>query len=282
MELKFITEILRNFLLENGSYSYLANGKNGAAEATCWVTLFNSISGLSGDITEKSVAWLKALQSDDGSVKTSEISSRMPVWATSQFLFVMQYLGETEAAGKAADFIINFKPLTFERFEEVEQDNSIPGMSWTKNAFSWVEPTAWALIALKKAGYKDHPRVAQLNSLLADRLIPEKGWNLGNRMVFSAELLPFFDTTAISLIATFTGKIADEKKLIYDLMGEQVLKTESIYALAVVALCLKQAGIDFTLQKNKLINLVRATNIKYLNSFHLGLAGLAISEKEVF
>jgi hypothetical protein len=222
------------------------------------------------------------MQNKDGSVKNALESSNMPIWVTSQFLVLMSFLGEKAAAKKAADFIIAYKPLTFGRFEEVDQDNSIPGMSWTTNSFSWVEPTAWALIALKKAGFNNHKRVAELQSLLVDRLIPEKGWNLGNRMVFNAELLPFFDTTAVALIATYDEDMPKEKKAIYEFISKEVLKTQSIYALAIVILCLKQARIDFTLQQNKIISLIKDTKINHLNSFHLGLAGLAISKKEVF
>src|SRR5262249_5595629 len=33
------------------------------------------------------------------------------------------------------------------------------GWPWAEGTFSWIEPTAWACLALRRAGFGDHPRV---------------------------------------------------------------------------------------------------------------------------
>src|SRR5439155_21023795 len=40
-------------------------------------------------------------------------------------------------------------------------DLSLMGWPWAEDTFSWVEPTAWACLALRLAGKGDHPRVQE-------------------------------------------------------------------------------------------------------------------------
>ena len=69
--------------------------------------------------------------------------------------------------------------------EIYRQDNSLQGWSWIPQTFSWVEPTGWALLALKKwsrvsGGAIDADRVAVAEKLLVDRACAQGGWNYGN------------------------------------------------------------------------------------------------------
>ena len=75
------------------------------------------------------------------------------------------------------------------------------GWPWVANTFGWVEPTAWALLALALAGKSDHPRAVEGRRLLEDRCLPEGGWNYGNKIVFKNTLMPFWDTTALATLA---------------------------------------------------------------------------------
>ncbi len=84
------------------------------------------------------------------------------------------------------------------------QDNTLQGWSWTSGTFSWVEPTAWGLIALKRLGPRDQSaatRIAEAERLLADRVCKDGGWNHGNSNMLGAELMPYVSTSALGLIA---------------------------------------------------------------------------------
>ena len=84
------------------------------------------------------------------------------------------------------------------------QDNSLQGWAWTSGTFSWVEPTAWGLIALKRLGPRDQAalaRIAEGERLLADRVCRDGGWNHGNSNMLGAELMPYVSTSALGLIA---------------------------------------------------------------------------------
>src|SRR4029453_8208489 len=72
------------------------------------------------------------------------------------------------------------------------QNNRLQGWSWIPATFSWVEPTAWALLALKKfrqvAGAPVDPdRLTEAETLLLDRSCVLGGWNYGNSNMFGAE-----------------------------------------------------------------------------------------------
>jgi hypothetical protein len=88
------------------------------------------------------------------------------------------------------------------------QDNSLQGWSWTDATFSWVEPTAWGALALKKAlrtgvvgDAASRARVAEADRMLLDRCGRTGGWNFGNPNVLGQDLFPHGPTTALALLA---------------------------------------------------------------------------------
>lgn len=80
-------------------------------------------------------------------------------------------------------------------------DTSLQAWSWVDGTHSWVEPTAYALLALHAAGFAQHPRVHEGVQLLLDRTLPDGGWNYGNTRVLGNTLRPFPVTTGIVLTA---------------------------------------------------------------------------------
>jgi len=90
--------------------------------------------------------------------------------------------------------------------EIYRQDNSLQGWSWIPQTFSWVEPTGWALLALKKwsrvsGGAIDADRVAVAEKLLVDRACAQGGWNYGNSNMLGQDLRPYVPTTAVALLS---------------------------------------------------------------------------------
>jgi hypothetical protein len=93
-----------------------------------------------------------------------------------------------------------------ERARRVASTDAIPidptavGWGWTTDTASWVEPTARALWALREHRASS-PAVDEAVALLRDRECVGGGWNYGNRIVLDEELVPFAQTTAITLVA---------------------------------------------------------------------------------
>ncbi len=84
---------------------------------------------------------------------------------------------------------------------ETDIDLSLVGWPWAAANFGWVEPTAWAVLALRAAGLEQHPRVVQGTKLLLDRAFDSGGVNYGNRVVLGTATEPIPGPSAIMLLA---------------------------------------------------------------------------------
>jgi len=88
----------------------------------------------------------------------------------------------------------------------LRQDDGLQGWPWTRGTFSWVEPTAWATMAVRR-WHRVRPRldaasrVLEAERLLLDRACAAGGWNYGNPDVFGHELRAQVPTTALALLA---------------------------------------------------------------------------------
>ena len=80
-------------------------------------------------------------------------------------------------------------------------NGSLQGWPWVSGTFSWVEPTCYAMLALKLAGHGGDLRVAEAERLLLDRICEDGGWNYGNRLVYDAALPGYLTTTALAAVA---------------------------------------------------------------------------------
>jgi hypothetical protein len=91
----------------------------------------------------------------------------------------------------------------FTRNKVIELDSTLEGWPWVPGTFSWVEPTSWALLALKaqpSPARDARGRIREAEDMIIDRACDGGGWNYGNRRVLGEELDPYPDTTAIALM----------------------------------------------------------------------------------
>jgi hypothetical protein len=115
-------------------------------------------------------------------------------------------LGIADLAEDVVDALVALRGVKLQPSPAFKQDNALQGWPWLDGTFSWVEPTAWALLAVKRstvvparAGVAG--RVDQAERLLANRACVHGGWNYGNAIVFGNELFAYVPTTALALLA---------------------------------------------------------------------------------
>ncbi len=95
----------------------------------------------------------------------------------------------------------------------VKQDHRLRGWSWTKGTSSWVEPTAYALLALRGASgsFPSSHLVGRRQELgeamLCNRMCPGGGWNAGNPWIYGVQGAPLVAPTAFALLAL--GRASD-------------------------------------------------------------------------
>jgi hypothetical protein len=80
------------------------------------------------------------------------------------------------------------------------------GWPWQPGTLSWVVPTAFAVIALKRCFLRHRSRkltnrIRRGVEMLLNRACPCGGWNAGNGVVYGAPMSPHLDTTAVALLA---------------------------------------------------------------------------------
>lgn len=93
--------------------------------------------------------------------------------------------------------------------EVTRQDGTLRGWAWVDRTFSWVEPTAWCLLALKRGRgvlvsdgqARARARIEEADRLLVDRVCAPGGWNYGNPDVLRKDLAPYVPTTALGVLA---------------------------------------------------------------------------------
>jgi uncharacterized protein (DUF362 family) len=127
------------------------------------------------------------------------------VWPTALALFARTVLGHPrQELRPSVTALLQLRGRAYHNKEAAEVqdiDLKLTGWPWAEGNFSWAEPTAWACLALRRAGYGEHPRVEEGLRLLLDRAHDEGGINYGNRRVLGRSTEPIPGPTALMLLA---------------------------------------------------------------------------------
>jgi len=141
-------------------------------------------------------AWLAAHQRADGSLARSLGS------VTNEASTALAALALDGDAGRgAANAIAATRAGHLESSSALPFDDDLRGWPWTAGAFGWVEPTAWAVLALRVVLPGTTDAIEEGVGMLRDRECVGGGWNYGNRIVLDEELPPFGQPTAMAMLA---------------------------------------------------------------------------------
>jgi hypothetical protein len=187
----------------SGGWGYYP-GKASRLEPTCWTEL-----ALGAAAPAPSRAFLVRCQQTTGWLAEDP---RWPVNIAFNGLAAFTWLSRPELATDEARrrllaALTSSKGVTAPPLDGSTQDNSLQGWSWIDAMFSWVEPTCWGLLALKKArraGITDasaQARIDEAERLLINRACSTGGWNYGNATMMHQDLRPYVPTTALGLLA---------------------------------------------------------------------------------
>ncbi len=200
---------LKQRLLPDGGFSERP-GSGYRTDATAWAIL--ALAESSGDdAIERSRSRLAASQLTDGRVGIS-VEHPHAFWTTP--LAALAWHGSAsymEHQRRAVRFLLKTSGRHWQKIPDspVSDDPSLLGWPWIEDTFSWVQPTALAVLALKLAGESTHARVREALKMMMNRQLPHGGWNYGNTIVCGQELYPQPESTGMAL-AALSGEI--EKK----------------------------------------------------------------------
>ena len=190
-----------------GGWGYYA-GKASRIEPTAWGLLALSAAGDLGPAATHA-AFLQRLQQPSGwLVEGANQPVNIGFNALTAFAWASEpTLASDGARAKLFGALVGSKGIRVKTVDPNGQDNSLQGWSWIDGTFSWVEPTAWGLLALKRARRADlnvdgaAARIDEAERLLINRMCRTGGWNFGNAAAMNQDLRAYVPTTALALLA---------------------------------------------------------------------------------
>jgi hypothetical protein len=165
------------------------------------------------------------------------------------------------------------------------QDNTLQAWSWIPQTFSWVEPTAWCLLSLKKWAPTnrevDPARLDEAEQLLMNRSCLAGGWNYGNADVLGKDLRPYVPTSAIALLALQHRRDHPVVERSVDYLEKQATSERSGTALALALLALRVYGRRDDAARSALIEQLPIT-MALQNHAAIALAVYALNSEQTY
>jgi uncharacterized protein (DUF362 family) len=197
-------EALAHQAHSDGGWGY-APGQAPQLEPTCLALLALALEKDRFQSTiERGLEFLQRNRAPDASYRLAAGGAEA-VWPTALVLFTQAALGLAADAFRAT--ALRLLAIKGETVNDPDASNvqdiniQLVGWPWREGNFSWVEPTAWAVLALRRSGFAKQPRVQEGERLLVDRAFDEGGINYGNRRVFGRTTAPVPGPTALMLLA---------------------------------------------------------------------------------
>jgi hypothetical protein len=241
-------------------------GQDSAIEPTSWAVLAMCGLGPEHTLSRKKlngVNFLRQAQLSDGSWP-AVAGDETGAWATS---LVCLALHSDEGATPELDVAWNWlcrnwpgeggvwwriRHGLFGQPQLISQNHQLRGWSWTAGTSSWVEPTAYALLALRLARGSGSflvsvdRRCDLAQQMLCNRMCAGGGWNCGNPFVYGTGGDPLIGPTCWALLAL--GEFAQRTEA-RACLSKSLAWLERTYAqargpgsLALAHLCLKAFG----------------------------------------
>ena len=226
------------------------------------------------------VEWVLKNKNANGSIG---LNSRFPnegIWNTPLLAIAMHHLGRQKEKDAAIQFLLSFRSIPVAPSAENPIDTSLIGWPWVSDTFGWVEPTAWALMALRFAEKDQHPRAIEGRRLLVDRCIDQGGWNYGNKVVYGKSLIPFWDSTALALLSLEESDGGMIPRSL-DMLQNSLAEVPSLYSKSLACICLSRFGKNVDGLLEQIGTLLAKSRDDDMNLAHSALGLIALARKRV-
>ena len=234
-----------------GGWAYYPN-KSSRIEPTCWSLLairesWDDAAASWTQFAAPHLQWLAAAQRPDG-LLVDRASGPANFTANGLAACVLAHVKPTSSGpsiAKLLNALVAAKGVSVDSAES-DQNNRLQGWSWIADTFSWLEPTSWCVLALKKAGADTRgapARIDEADKVIANRVCEAGGWNYGNASVVGQDLRAYVPTTALGLIALQDRRRlpAVERSLAW--LDQARLKEPSAMAMALASICFRIYGM---------------------------------------
>jgi hypothetical protein len=172
-------------------------------DATAWAIMALTAAGGCEEMANAARARLAADLMEDGRVCLSK-EHPQAFWPTALAVLAWHRSpAHRESQSRGIEFLLATAGLHWKKKADspVAGDTALRAWSWIGETYSWVEPTALALLALEITGNGEHERAREARRMLMDRQMESGGWNYGNTAVFGRQLWPMPESTGLALSA---------------------------------------------------------------------------------
>jgi hypothetical protein len=212
--LEGLLALLAQKQLPTGGWGALSSSSQTALEPTALACI--AVSSEFETVHDRATRFLLGVQNSNGSWPAFLGDDPNGSWVTSLALIALHdkieavperlkgFAWLVESAGEESHWLWKWKFRTTDRHVRFDPDKF--GWPWVPHTNSWVVPTAFSILALKKipctCGLEAGSSRVELGiEMLLDRICPGGGWNAGNGMVYGIPLAPHPDDTGIALLA---------------------------------------------------------------------------------
>ena len=256
-----LVERILNGQNTDGGWGFLP-GKRSNTECTSLCLLALDSLGAKQPLasTKRGVDWLLQRQRAEGSWPLSD-STNDASWTTALAIIALNRFSghqlQTKTAshwllkqeGRTPGLLARLVGAFLSHRNTVALNPDLKGWSWVPRTFSWVEPTSYALIALKQirtaaAANNVEERIKQGEMMIYDRMCNGGGWNYGNSKVFGDALWPYPDVTAVALIALQDHQTSQANQESVRALRTMMQETDSGLALCWGTICLSIYGYE--------------------------------------
>jgi hypothetical protein len=247
-------------------------------EPTSWALLGLSEFASTDDLEQidRGLNFLRSAQLPDGSWASAPGQTEGS-WVTALACWALGAAGSTHSQQESQralqlglKWLSNERPAdggAFRRFVRrlvadktvVAQNEAYYGWSWTSGTASWVEPTSYALLVLRRFAPPDMlatlgERIRLAESMLLDRTCPGGGWNCGNPMVYGVAGQPQIGPTAWALLALREQSNREEVRGSVEWLADNWRASSTPGSLALADICLRFYGASTLMMKRALCN----------------------------
>jgi hypothetical protein len=250
-----LREALLRLRNADGGWGYYP-GKSSRLEPTCWALLaLAREAGAPLDISP-----LQKWPRDAGWLVDATGAPINYAFNAFAALTLLQHPDGSPLAAPVAAQLLRAKGVRLEQAAQLRQDNSLQAWPWIDQTFSWVEPTSWCLLLLKKLrkdlrGHFPLRSSAEMTSevigrievgqqMLIDRACKTGGWNYGGSNVYGQELWAYVPTTALGLLAMQDRRDDPVVTRSLHFLQKDIGTERSAPALALALVCLRVFGVN--------------------------------------
>jgi len=234
----------------DGGWPYY-RGKSSRAEPTSWGLLAESAAGRRRAGTPQFFGTRKKINGlfVDPPAPCANVASH------AMALLALFHLGggtATATVVDAAAALVRERAIKIPYERQYYQNNRLQAWGWCPGTFSWVEPSSWAVLALKKViaapstpvplRAAAQSRIKEAERVLLNRAVITGGWNYGNANMHGRQLHAHVPTTAIALLALQDRRSEPAVRRGFEFLRAHRSAESTALALALASICLRIYG----------------------------------------